>query len=297
MTTEWKAESGPLARYLAGELSPPVALALLLSGSEDPAALEAALAGEAAQAGAEARRRIGCLLDLLRANREGCARAVALARGHREAALGPRDEALARFRRFFEEAVRIDEDASVALYSLGSRALLAEATGEIVALFDRFGLLGPERAVLEIGCGSGRLLAALAPRVGALTGIDVAPGMVAAARRRCAGLGNVRVMAGSGRDLAGLASAAFDLVYAVDSFPYLHEAGLAERHFGEAARVLRPGGDLVICNYSYRGDLAADRADIDRLGGAAGFAVRVSGAALFTLWDGRVFHLRRTARP
>ena len=38
----------------------------------------------------------------------------------------------------------------------------------------------------------------------------------------------------------------------MDSFPYLMQAGVAERHVAEAARMLRPGGALAILNLSYR---------------------------------------------
>ena len=42
-------------------------------------------------------------------------------------------------------------------------------------------------------------------------------------------------------------------------------------HFQEAARVLKPSGHFLILNFSYRGDLDADRADISRLAARAGF--------------------------
>src|SRR5437588_140869 len=68
-------------------------------------------------------------------------------------------------RRFFDRAVRRNEEASVAAHSLGDPRLLAQATREIVELLDRWGVLGADRRTLEIGCGIGRLQAALAPRV------------------------------------------------------------------------------------------------------------------------------------
>ena len=82
-----------------------------------------------------------------------------------------------------------------------ARALLEAATAEVVALLERLGVLGPERWILEIGCGIGRFQQALAGRAAALTGIDIAPGMIAEARRRCAGLPNVTLMQTSGLDL------------------------------------------------------------------------------------------------
>jgi hypothetical protein len=61
----------------------------------------------------------------------------------------------------------------------------------------------------------------------------------------------------------------------------------------EAARVLRPGGDLLIFNLSYRGDLDCDRADLAALAGDR-FAVVRDGTRDLRLWDAPAFHLRRT---
>jgi ubiquinone/menaquinone biosynthesis C-methylase UbiE len=73
--------------------------------------------------------------------------------------------------------------------------------------------------------------------------------------------------------------------------------GLADTHIAEAARVLKPGGDLLILNFSYRGDPARDRADLRRLAGANGFAVMREGTRAFTLWDGAAYHLAKRKRP
>jgi SAM-dependent methyltransferase len=120
--------------------------------------------------------------------------------------------------------------------------------------------------------------------------------MIEAARKRCAGLPNVRLLVTSGRDLAAFADRAFDAVVAVDSFPYLYASGIAPVaiHIREAARVLRPGGDLVILNLSYRGDIEADRRDVRHLAAEAGLTVLRNGESAFRLWDGLAFHLRRS---
>ena len=61
--------------------------------------------------------------------------------------------------------------------------------------------------------------------------------------------------------------------------PYLYRAGtaLVAAQFAEAARVLRAGGDFVILNLSYRGDLELDREDARRLGAAVGLRVLRNG--------------------
>src|SRR3546814_13970800 len=94
-------------------------------------------------------------------------------------------------------------------------------------------------------------------------------------------------------DLVG--DAAFDLALAVDSLPYLMQAGtaLVQRHFAEIARVLRTGGDLLIFNFSYRDDIEADRRDLAGLAHAFGFAVLRDGTRDLALWDASPFHLTR----
>jgi SAM-dependent methyltransferase len=278
-----------LRRLLAGEVSPPVALAGLLFHLGSAAEAEELLAPLAA-----VHPRLADLYALLRRNPAVLAEIAPLLRDHPEEEDGG-EAAIAACRRFFDRIVATSEEASVALYSLGDPELLAEATGEVVDLFARWGLLGAERRTLEIGCGIGRFQVALAGRVREAVGVDVSEGMIAAARRRAQGLGNVRFAVGSGRDLAPFPDRGFDLVFAVDSFPYLQQAGpeLVAAHFSEAARVLVPGGDFAILNLSYGGDLAADRASFVDLCRSFGFVAEVIGAQPFTLWDGTAFLARR----
>ncbi|WP_437987884.1 class I SAM-dependent DNA methyltransferase [Sorangium sp. So ce117] len=155
--------------------------------------------------------------------------------------------------------------------------------------------MGEDRAILQIGCGIGRFEAALAPRVREAWGLDVSPRMIEAARRRCAGRSNVVLAVSSGVDLGDAPSARFDLVYAVDSFPYAVAAGaeVVDLLVAEARRALRPGGELVVLGYSYRGDPARDAADVARLGARHGFDVLASGERAFSLWDARAYRLRK----
>ncbi|ACA16167.1 Methyltransferase type 11 [Methylobacterium sp. 4-46] len=282
-----------LDRLAAGEVPPSVALMHLAAGAPGPEAVEAALAAAAGPADAEARGRLAAARDLWRANPQawGIVREVLGGVDHGEELEGAR--AVAALAAAFDRAARASPEGSVALYALGSPALLRAATEEIVAALDAWGLLSREARLVDLGCGIGRVAAALAPRVAAVTGLDIAPAMIAAARERCAGLANVALHLGSGRDLAPVPTGGADLVLAVDSFPYLVQAGLAADHVREAARVLRPGGDLVVLNYSYRGDLARDRREAAALAASHGFRLIRAGTAPFTTWDGRAFQLRR----
>jgi hypothetical protein len=58
--------------------------------------------------------------------------------------------------------------------------------------------------------------------------------------------------------------------------------------------VLRPGGHLIVLNYSYRGDLAVDDVEVRRLAAAHGFQVVEGAVRPFRLWDGVGWVMRST---
>ena len=293
----------PVARevlldLLSGEISPAIALSRLLLALGWPSEVEGVLAEVAQSWGRPLHPSLYEMARLFQDHRDGCERVAAMLREHPDpnVSISPTEDVIAACRSFFDRSVERSETASVAAYSLNDPALLERATREVMDLFERWDLLGADRRTLEIGCGIGRMQKALASRVAEVHGIDISPRMIEAARMRCADLPNVHLTLGSGRDLGGFAAESLDLVYAVDSFPYIFQAGpaLAEAHFHEAARVLRPGGDFVIFNYSYRDDLEGDKRDVNRLARAAGLAVMVSGGQPFKFWDGIAFRMRRS---
>ena len=195
----------------------------------------------------------------------------------------------------FDRAATASPEASVALYSLGSADLLQAATAEIVERMQAWGLVGVDRDALDLGCGIGRFLLALAPHLRRITGLDISARMVAEAQARCAHLPNVHVARIDGGDLGIVATGTADLILAVDVFPYLVLAGggLTERLTTEFARVLRPGGTGLILNYSYRDDPESDRRDVTALATAAGLRVARNGTADFALWDGLSFLIEK----
>ncbi|CAH2395470.1 Methyltransferase domain-containing protein [Mesorhizobium escarrei] len=200
----------------------------------------------------------------------------------------------------FDAAATISPAASVQLSSLGDEEKLTAATNEIVAWLEGQGFTGRDQDILDIGCGIGRFESALSDAAHRIVGIDISLEMISVARRRCAGLRNVDLRPTSGLDLADFSNASFDCVLAVDSFPYLVLAGLAERYVKEIARVLKPSGMAALLNYSYRGSPALDRADVHRLAEADGMQVVVDGERPFRLWDGNAFLLTAsdgTLRP
>ncbi len=278
---------------LDGGISAPVALMRLMLSGMPAAAVIATL--EAIQADMPEDARLKELFTQARQRQDGLALLERMVRSGSEHHPAPSAEAgIAASRAMFDRLVRISPEASVAAYSLGDPLLLDAATREILAWLHGLGLLEGRPEVLDLGCGIGRLAAALAPHAGSVLGLDVSPGMVEAARARCAGLAGLRFETCSGHDLAPQQDASFDLVLAADVFPYLVQAGLdlAERHVAEAARILRPGGSLVILNFSYRGT-EADRSDLGRMARRAGLVVLRDGVRELPLWDGLAFWLRR----
>jgi len=100
--------------------------------------------------------------------------------------------------------------------------------------------------VLDVGCGTGylpRLLAQRCPQASELAGIDPAPAMIEAAEQ-AAGDQRLRFTVGAAERLP-YPDGAFDLVVSTTSFD--HWAG-QRAGLGECARVLAPGGHLVLAD-------------------------------------------------
>lgn len=109
--------------------------------------------------------------------------------------------------------------------------------------------------VVDVGCGTGRALAALRQAVGpdgAVIAADLTPEMLAAARPKATAARAALVIADARR--LPFAGASADALFAAGLVNHLPdpEAGL-----GELARVARPGGLLVLFHPSGRAALAA----------------------------------------
>ncbi|MDB5896539.1 MAG: hypothetical protein JWP41_141 [Ramlibacter sp.] len=279
-------------RYLRSEASASMVVMELVQLTEDTAAIARALpmlAGEPA--------RLRELAGHLAENEAGCRTIVRMIRQRLDApeVAGDAEEGIARSRKLFDASVAQSEESSVALYSLGSAELLAAATDEVIGVLEDWGVLGPRRDALEIGCGIGRLMVPLCSRVRSVVGTDVSSGMIAAATRRLEGCSNASVQLTTGRDLSEFGSASMDLVYSVDTFPYLVLSGqaLVERHFREVRRVLRPEGDFVLFNYAY--GRSREDANDEVLAHAHGVELQVIRAdeSPFRMWNGIGWLLRR----
>jgi ubiquinone/menaquinone biosynthesis C-methylase UbiE len=115
--------------------------------------------------------------------------------------------------------------------------------------------LPPTAHILELGCGTGVVLRALARRTGFsghLVGVDQSPALIAAARRLAAEEGVDRCIEFQVGDVHHLsvADSSFDAVIAHTLVSHVADPLLVLK---EAARVVRPGGSVAI----FDGDFAS----------------------------------------
>jgi SAM-dependent methyltransferase len=101
---------------------------------------------------------------------------------------------------------------------------------------------GAQERALEIGCGPGRLMRALARHFDEIHGVDVSDRMVALAQQNLEDVPNARVTRTNGTDLDVFPDDSFDFVYSFAVFQHIPSSDVVFRYLEEACRVLKPGG-------------------------------------------------------
>ena len=164
---------------------------------------------------------------------------------------------------------------------------LAFAAGAVAA--------APGERVLEVGCGAGVLVTALAEAVGhgAVVAVDRSPRMADAATRRnreAVAAGRVRVLAAPLLD-ADLAGERVDAVVAVDVRAFWTPPA---PEWDVVARVLVPDGRVVLgASVMRAGDADRVRTQVARAAGDRGFAVTATAQAETVPFATATIELRR----
>ena len=114
--------------------------------------------------------------------------------------------------------------------------------------------------VLDIGCAGGRNAVPLARAGFDLTAVDASPAMVAKTRERLAPIlgaeeAQRRVRVGRMDDLSFAADASIDLVLALGLYHCAQSRAEWDRALSETARVLKPGGRLLVSVFTPETDL------------------------------------------
>lgn len=106
--------------------------------------------------------------------------------------------------------------------------------------------IAPFPAILDVGCGTGINLLEAARVLGPsrkLVGVDISPGMIKVARQKARTAGVVAAFMVGDAEALELPDGSFDLVICNSAFHWFPDRGRAIKEF---ARVLRPGGQLLL---------------------------------------------------
>jgi ubiquinone/menaquinone biosynthesis C-methylase UbiE len=101
-------------------------------------------------------------------------------------------------------------------------------------------------AALDFGCGVGRLTGGLAQHFEKVTGVDVAPSMIEAARDLNVQRDNCEFVLNQTNDLRTMPDESFDFVLSLLVLQHLESTTAIESFLREFVRVLRPGGAIVV---------------------------------------------------
>lgn len=125
------------------------------------------------------------------------------------------------------------------------RRYAVDSLDGIARTLERLALDLDAERVLEVGCGTGRWLDALAATPGTVIGLDASPGMLRRAQERDK---NLRLVCAHAERLP-LAVGQFDLLFVVNA---LHHFAGQVNFIGRAWELLRPGGAFALVGFDPR---------------------------------------------
>jgi SAM-dependent methyltransferase len=145
-----------------------------------------------------------------------------------------------------------------------NRSAVMRSADTLGALVDAMAL-SPDDRWIDVACGPGLITREIAPLVREAVGVDLTPAMIEVARREADALGLTNLVFELG-DATRLGHPDVSFDGAVTRFS-LHHIPLPGRVVSEMARVVRPGGYVVIADHltSENADAAAFHQEIERL--------------------------------
>lgn len=193
--------------------------------------------------------------------RESC-RSLLAAAGYELRELGSPDELLAtpvdasqpgdeRMRRDWDERAQHDAFQYVLTKEGEWREPEFFASGErdfealVGPVLERLAFDPKGKAMLELGCGVGRMTRTFAARFDRVVGVDVSPEMLRRAKALNPDAGNVEWLLCNGTDLASVESGSLDFAFSYLTLQHVPSSETVLGLIREMLRVLRPGGAFL----------------------------------------------------
>jgi ubiquinone/menaquinone biosynthesis C-methylase UbiE len=120
-------------------------------------------------------------------------------------------------------------------------------------------------AMVEIGCGLGRMTHYFAERFAHVYAIDVSAEMIRRAKDKWPSLANVDFILGSGSDLRPIKSCSVDLVFSYLVLQHVLEEKIVLNYIRESARVLRYAGTAFLQVRTYTPDKVINQSVLNKI--------------------------------
>lgn len=114
-------------------------------------------------------------------------------------------------------------------------------------VLEQKGWIVADQRALDLGTGTGSVALGLATAGLEVTGLDISPELLASASRAAHDAGISVAFVEASAEMTGQSDNAFDVVSAGQCWWWFD----SDAAIAEAQRVLRPGGRLIICDFSY----------------------------------------------
>ena len=136
-------------------------------------------------------------------------------------------------------------DHKLGRWELGEFLATGEAqVAEVMDMLHHLGRPAGRRAILDFGCGVGRLTTGFSRRFESYIGIDISESLIVQARELHQSLSNCRFEVGPEK-LGMLSDAQFDLIYSFGVLFHIPDRQLVETYIAEFLRCMKPDGLLV----------------------------------------------------